>query len=188
MLGGEGMPHMGLRDLLARDASAEVSAARRYALVLTRARDEAEDLVQEALTSAIRSSHTWRPESDLRRWLLAIVHNTYLKRRRQQQLERAATEHVSWATAAALPPAQPSRVELSQTIAAMMTLPEEQRAALVLVAFDGVTYRDAAIILGVPVGTLMSRLARGREALRAATGRPARAGPAPMRLPLRIVD
>jgi RNA polymerase sigma-70 factor (ECF subfamily) len=52
-----------------------------------------------------------------------------------------------------------------------MALPEEQREALILIAFEGLSYRDAAAILGIPTGTLMSRLARGREALRTATGR-----------------
>jgi RNA polymerase sigma-70 factor (ECF subfamily) len=154
-----------------RDIAAEIGALRRYALVLTRDRDAAEDLVQESLARAIAGVRTWRPGNDLRRWLLAIVHNTHVSWRRRGRTEAAALEQAGWLAEGAAPAGQPERVHLGETVAALMALPEEQREALVLVAFDGVSYRDAADILGVPTGTLMSRLARGREALRAATGR-----------------
>ena len=162
---------MGLLDLMRHDIHTELQAMRRYALVLTRSADQAEDLVQEALTRAIASAHAWRPDGQLRRWLLAIVHNTYLKRHQRQKIERAAAEEASWAHDRTLPPPQAARVELARTMAALMELPEEQRTVLVLVAFEGLNYRDAAEILSIPLGTLMSRLARGREALRTATGR-----------------
>ena len=164
---------MGLLDRIGRDIHAELQAMRRYALVLTRAPDQAEDLVQESLTRAIASAHAWRPDGELRRWLLAIVHNTFLKRHQRQKLEQAAAEEASWAHDRALAPPQAARVELARTMAALMQLPEEQRTVLVLVAFEGLNYRDAAGILGIPLGTLMSRLARGREVLRSATGREA---------------
>ena len=162
------------------DIAAELGALRRYALVLTRDRDAAEDLVQESLARAIAGARTWRPGHDLRRWLLAIVHNTHVSRRRRERTEAAALERAGWLAEGVAPAAQAERVLLGETVAALLALPEEQREALVLVAFDGVAYRDAADILGVPLGTLMSRLARGREALRAATGRaaaPASGGP-----------
>ena len=164
---------MSLLDRIGRDIRVELLAMRRYALVLTRAPDQAEDLVQESLARAIASAHAWRPDGELRRWLLAIVHNTFLKRHQRQKLEQAAAEEASWAQDRALAPPQAARVELARTMAALMRLPEEQRTALVLVAFEGLNYRDAAEILGIPLGTLMSRLARGREALRGATGREA---------------
>lgn len=162
---------MSLLDRMGRDIRVELHAMRRYALVLTRASDQAEDLVQESLTRAIASAHAWRPDGELRRWLLAIVHNTFLKRHQRQKLEQAAAEDASWAQDRALAPPQASRVELARTMTALMELPEEQRTALVLVAFEGLNYKDAAGILCIPLGTLMSRLARGREALRSATGR-----------------
>lgn len=174
-----------------RDLAAELLAARRYALVLTRDADQAEDLVQEALARAIAAARTWRPGGDLRRWLLTIVHNTHATRRRRRRLEAAASERQGWAATEPVPAPQPERVHLTQTIAALTALPEEQREALVLIAFEGMSYKDAAAILGIPIGTLMSRLARGREALRAATGR-GRASdgtiPAARRPSLRIVE
>jgi RNA polymerase sigma-70 factor (ECF subfamily) len=175
-----------------RDIAAELGVLRRYALVLTRDRDTAEDLVQESLARALAGVRTWRPGSDLRRWLLAIVHNTHVSWRRRGRTEAAALAQAGLLAEGAAPGSQPERVHLGETIAALMALPEEQREALVLVALDGVGYRDAAEILGVPLGTLMSRLARGREALRAATGRgaaPAAEGP-PRARPsrLRVVE
>lgn len=162
---------MSLLDLISRDISAELHAMRGYALVLTRVADQAEDLVQEALARAIASAHAWQTGRELRPWLLAIVHNTYLKRQRRQKLEQVATEEAGWAHDRAVQPPQGDRVELERTIAALINLPEEQRAALVLVAFEGLAYKDAAEILGLPLGTLMSRLARARDTLRTATGR-----------------
>ncbi|CAO3455901.1 putative ECF sigma factor [Azospirillum argentinense] len=143
---------------------------RRYALVLMRDPDQAEDLVQEALVKAIEGASSFTDGRDLRKWLLAIVHNTFVDRWRRQQAERQATGELSSMAEEGSPPAQLSHVHLGQTIAALMTLPVEQREALVLVALDGMSYRDAAECLGIPVGTLMSRLGRARDALRAKTG------------------
>jgi RNA polymerase sigma-70 factor (ECF subfamily) len=175
------------------DIAAELHAARRYALLLTRNADQAEDLVQEALARAIAGARTWRPGADLRRWLLAIVHNVHASRQRRLRLELAAAREASDTLSVATPEPQGDRVHLTETIAALMALPAEQREPLVLVAFEGLSYRDAAEILGLPVGTLMSRLARGREALRAATGRtrpaePGETSPAARRRNLRVVE
>jgi RNA polymerase sigma-70 factor (ECF subfamily) len=109
------------------------------------------------------------------------------------RLELAATREASDTLPVATPEPQGDRVHLTETIAAIMALPAEQREPLVLVAFEGLSYRDAAEILGLPVGTLMSRLARGREALRAATGRtrpaePADTSPPDRRRNLRVVE
>lgn len=184
----QGMRHI----LTGSDLTAELHAARRYALLLTRNGDQAEDLVQEALTRAIAAAHTWRPGADLRRWLLAVVHNTHVSRQRRASLELAVSRDVSDSAPALVPEPQIDRVHYTQTIAALMALPIEQREPLILVALEGMSYRDAAQVLGVPVGTLMSRLARGREALRAATGRarPAETPttPAERRRRLRVVE
>ena len=185
-------PGMGRTPPTGQDMLAHVGALRRYALVLTRDPDRAEDLAQEALARAIGAASTWRPGGDLRRWLLAIVHNVHVDRQRRRRLEAAATSEAGRLAEEAAPAAQPERVHYTQTIAALMALPEEQREALILIAFEGLSYRDAAAILSVPTGTLMSRLARGREALRAATGRGGTAasvatGAASPRPPLRVV-
>jgi RNA polymerase sigma-70 factor (ECF subfamily) len=167
------------------DIRPHLPALRRYALALARDPDRAEDLVQEALLRALAGARTWRPGRAPLPWLLAILHNAHVSRGRRRALEAAAAEEAARRGPAAVAAPQPERVHLGQTVAALMRLPEEQRAALVLTAVEGLSYKDAAEVLGVPVGTLMSRLGRGREALRAATGR--EEGRAPARPALRVV-
>lgn len=142
---------------------------RRYALVLTRDADEAEDLVQEALVRAIAAAHTWQPGRPVRPWLLTILHNAHISRRRRRQVEAACTGELALTQPRSTPPVQAHRVEVGRTMQALMSLPDEQREALVLVAVEGISYKEAAELLDIPLGTLMSRLARGRAALRAAT-------------------
>ena len=150
------------------DVEPHLGVLRRYALVLTRDADRAEDLVQEALVRAIAGAATWRAEQGLRPWLLSIVHNTHVSRRRRALVEAAGARELAAAAVPAAPATQQDRVELGQTMKALLSLPEDQREAIVLVAIDGLSYKDAAEILGLPLGTLMSRLARAREALRRA--------------------
>lgn len=153
------------------DFSSHLGVLRRYALVLTRDRERAEDLVQEAVLRALEGAHTWRDGSDLRKWLLSIVHNTHVSRCRRLKTERDAEGVVAAQMSGSMAPSQADGVDLGQTMRALMELPVDQREVLVLVAIDGMSYRDAADCLGVPIGTLMSRLGRARAALRAATGR-----------------
>ena len=96
------------------------------------------------------------------------MHNTHVSRRRRAQVEAAGARELAAGAVPAAPATQLQRVELGQTMAALLTLPEDQREVIVLVAIDGLSYKDAAEILGLPLGTLMSRLARAREALRRA--------------------
>ncbi len=152
------------------DIEPHLEVLRRYALVLTRGGDEAEDLVQEALVRAMAAAHTWRPGRDVRPWLLSILHNAHVSRRRRQQVEAAWAREQAASPPLATPPAQLARVQFSQTMTALLSLPEEQREVLLLVAIDGLSYKDVAEILGLPMGTVMSRLGRAREALRRATG------------------
>jgi RNA polymerase sigma-70 factor (ECF subfamily) len=143
---------------------------KRYALVLTREPDQAQDLVQETLLRALAGARTWSPGREPLPWLLAILHNAHVSRQRRRSVETAA-EQVARLAPAALAAPQPERVHFNQTMTALMRLPEEQREVLVLIAIDGLSYKDAADVLGLPIGTLMSRLARARQALREATGR-----------------
>ncbi|MGD9509504.1 MAG: sigma-70 family RNA polymerase sigma factor [Geminicoccaceae bacterium] len=167
------------------DVEPHLGVLRRYALVLTRSSDEAEDLVQEALLRAIAGAASWQPARGLRPWLLSIVHNTHVSRQRRRQVEQAARGELAQAEPAVSPAIQLQRVELAQTMAALMRLPEDQREVLVLVAIEGLAYKDAAEILDLPLGTLMSRLARAREALRRAVGQGD--GPGQERPSLRVV-
>ena len=144
---------------------------KQYALVLTRNGDAAEDLVQDSLVRAITGADTWQADRDVRPWLLSIMHNTFISGRRRDRIAASAADQMRYIGSEVTSPDQADRVHYNQTIAALMQLPDEHREALALVAIEGLTYKDAADVLGIPAGTLMSRLARAREALRNATGR-----------------
>ncbi|WP_029008279.1 sigma-70 family RNA polymerase sigma factor [Azospirillum halopraeferens] len=156
---------------LRSDLSDQLRNLRRYALALVRNRDEAEDLVQETLMRAIAGAGGFRAGADLRRWLFGILHHVHASSARRYQVRARAAAMLEDYADEAVPAPQPDQIELQRTMEALYALPEEQRQALVLVALEGLTYQEAADMLHIPVGTLMSRLARGREALRTATGR-----------------
>lgn len=140
-----------------------VTGLRRYALVLTRNRDDAEDLVQECLTKAIAAADSWQPDMDLRVWLFRILHNTHVSELRKKRVRQNAQVEMPDPIVES---DQPKRVELLQVFNALDRLPEDQRRPIVMVAVEGMSYADAAKALDIPLGTLYSRLGRGREALR----------------------
>ncbi len=143
----------------------ELGPLRRYALALTRDPVQADDLVQEALLRAFERRASFRPDGPLRSWLLSILHNCFIDGRRRDDARGRrdaafmADEHSA--------PAQEHVVRLGQVAAAFLALPAEQRAALHLVAVEGLSYAEAAAVLDIPAGTLMSRISRARAALRA---------------------
>jgi RNA polymerase sigma-70 factor (ECF subfamily) len=148
---------------------------RRYARSLTRDESRAEDLVQDALVRAYERRSTFRSAGNLRAWLLAILHNTFVDERRSHAADARRQRHLAEVAETVAPAGQESRVRLQQIQRAFLDLPEEQRAALHLVAIEGLSYQAAATALGIPLGTLMSRLGRARAALRAfeaGAGRP----------------
>ena len=138
----------------------------RYARSLTRDEIQAEDLVQDTLVRAYERRGSFRSGGNLRGWLLSILHNAFIDGRRRQAAEARRLEQAVAAAETAAPPAQESQVRFQQVQAAFLRLPDEQRAALHLVAIDGLPYQEAADALGIPVGTLMSRLGRARATLR----------------------
>jgi RNA polymerase sigma factor (sigma-70 family) len=139
---------------------------RRYARSLTRDESEAEDLVQDALVRAYEGRGSFRSGGNLRGWLLSILHNTFIDNRRRHVAEVRRLEQAAAFVDTVAPPEQESWVRLQQVRAAFMSLPDEQRAALHLVAVEGLSYQEAANALKIPIGTLMSRLGRARAALR----------------------
>ena len=148
------------------DVLAQLSSLRRYARSLVRNADDAEDLVHDALVRAYERKSTFRRGANLRSWLLSIVHNAHVDRlRRDRSLSRrhdaAVTEMEQ-----SLPAGQEHAVRLALVRDAFFNLPEEQRAALHLVAIEDMPYAQAAETLGIPVGTLMSRISRARASLR----------------------
>lgn len=145
---------------------AEIPALRRYARVLLRQDpDQADDLVQDCLERAVSRRARWQ-EGNLRAWLFTIMHNLHLNNRRYAG-RRPGLVPLDPASDLAVPPAQGQALEAARLARAFDELSDEHRAVLLMVAVEGLAYREAAEILEVPIGTVMSRLARARERLRA---------------------
>jgi RNA polymerase sigma-70 factor (ECF subfamily) len=140
---------------------------RRYARALTRDSLKADDLVHDTLVRALEAKENLRPNTNLRTWMMTVLHNVFIDEQRRRQVEVRHADALVRMHEEMTPPAQEGQVRLAQIREAFATLPEEQRAALHLVTIEGMAYADAAAVLGIPIGTLMSRLGRGRAALRA---------------------
>lgn len=140
---------------------------RRYARALTRDALRADDLVHDTLVRALESGQVSRPNTNLRTWMMTVLHNVFIDDQRRKRVESRHADVLVQMSEEVAPPAQEAQVRLAQIRRAFLTLPEEQRAALHLVTLEGMAYADAAAVLGIPIGTLMSRLGRGRAALRA---------------------
>lgn len=165
------------------DVIGQLGSLRRYARSLTRNPADAEDLVHDALVKAYERRSTFRTGGNLRAWLLSILHNAFIDRARSRRSEAArieATEHLALTH---VDPPQDHAVRLAQVTQAFFDLPEDQRSALHLVAIEGLSYREAADALSVPLGTLMSRVGRARASLREAEA----TGPSRTRGHLRII-
>jgi RNA polymerase sigma-70 factor (ECF subfamily) len=145
----------------------QLAALRRYARSLTRDEADAEDLVHDTLVRAYERRQTFRPDRGLKAWLLSVLHNAFIDGVRKRHAEGHRLARAAEITPRESPPAQDHAVRLAQVRQAFMALPDEQRAALHLVALEGLSYQEAAGALGIPLGTLMSRLGRARAALRA---------------------
>src|ERR1700745_1586230 len=144
----------------------EIPRLRRYARALTRRADRADDLVQETLTRAIAKAHLWQTGTDIRAWLLTIMHNQHVNRARRAMRDEANVdiEQMSSALVATTDPTA-SR-QLRELENALSRLRDEHREVILLVGLEGLPYEAAAQILDVPVGTVRSRLSRGRDELR----------------------
>ncbi len=148
------------------DVLAQLSSLRRYARSLVRNADDAEDLVHDALLRAYERKSTFRRGANLRSWLLSIVHNAHIDRLRRDRSMTRRHDGAAVEMEQSLAAGQEHAVRLSQVRDAFFRLPEEQRAALHLVAIEDMSYNEAAATLGIPVGTLMSRISRARAQLR----------------------
>lgn len=149
---------------------AQIPRLRRYASVLTYNKSDADDLVQECLARALAAQHRWQPDTNLYAWLSTILHNVYVDgiRRAKREALRIAIDRV--AGTIATPAEAERRLEMRDLARALEELPEGRRAAVFLVQFEGLSYETAAAILGIPVGTVRSRLSRAREQLRILMG------------------
>jgi len=148
---------------------AEIPRLRRYARALTRDVIRADDLVQNCLTRAIAKQHLWQIGTDLRAWLFTILHNQHVNDVRRAAREGNSVDLSDVPTLAVASNAIPS-LELRDLEVAMGKLAPEQRQVILLVGLEGMAYEEVAAILKVPVGTVRSRLSRGRDQLRRLMG------------------
>ncbi len=139
---------------------------RRYARALTGDAEQAEDLVQETLARALGRLHLWRRDSNLRAWLFSIMHNLFINDCRRQSNRpdgQRLDERAPPSLAASSAETQAVFHDVEQ---ALQQLSEEQRAVVLLVSLEGLSYDETARVLGIRKGTVMSRLHRARERLR----------------------
>lgn len=141
-----------------------VPRLRRYARALTGNRADADDLVQDTLERAWARASLWRGVIDMRAWLFTVMHNLHVDRTRRPQVDTVAIDDEMPEIPVA--GAQTERLAVADLQMALGRLPAEQREVLLLVALEEMSYADVAQTLGIPIGTVMSRLSRGRERLR----------------------
>jgi RNA polymerase sigma-70 factor, ECF subfamily len=148
------------------DLCDHLDAVRRYARVVGRDAAHVDDLVQECLMRALSRPQLWREVRNARAYLLTILHNVHVDEvaRRWRDIDTVSVEQVR--SEAASPPGQFGPLLLRDLVRALLLLPEERRRVVLLTALEGMSYQEVADLLGVPVGTVMSRLSRARGSLR----------------------
>ena len=149
-----------------QNVEATIPALRRYARALTRDVSRADDLVQSCLTRAVAKQHLWQPGTDLRAWLFTILHNQHVNDVRRSVREGINVAVEEMAPVLTVQSNAVAVLQLRDLEAAIARLPQEQRQVILLVGLEGMRYEEVAEILGVPVGTVRSRLSRGRDQLR----------------------
>lgn len=157
---------------LCRDLMALRPELLRHAYRFTHAREAAEDLVQDTIERAIRFQTSFQGGSNVRAWAHQILFSVFITRCRRRRRERVALEVLTnGPTAWTLPQHRPETIALSPPVArALEAVPLHFRAPIVLIDIEEMAYRDAAVLLGVPLGTIMSRLHRGRAMFAANMG------------------
>lgn len=149
------------------EAMPHVDRLFRHAMWLERNRAEAEDLVQETLVQALQSFHRFAPGTNCRAWLLSILHHVRSNRQRKQGrviVDSTVEERIS-NTVPFVPPI-PDRITDEDMLKALQQIPQHHQEVILLCDIEEMTYKEIAATLGVPIGTVMSRLHRGRELLR----------------------
>jgi RNA polymerase sigma-70 factor (ECF subfamily) len=148
---------------------------RRFAYALTGNTEQGDDLVQDACLRALSRVDLWQPGTRLDSWMYRIAQNIWLDRLRANKVRGEVVDIDAMAAGMAGPDGRvvaESELTLQAVVAAMGRLPAEQRTMVALVCIEGASYKEAAEIAGVPVGTVMSRLARARRTLNAVLNQP----------------
>lgn len=140
---------------------------RRFALSLCRARDVADDLVQLTCEKALVNRHSFEPGTRMDAWLFRILRNTWIDRTRRTRTEGVTIDidDAHFLTGEDGSDVAEGRLMLDSATRAISELPDDQREVLLLVCVEELSYRDAAAVLDLPIGTVMSRLARARKKL-----------------------
>jgi RNA polymerase sigma-70 factor, ECF subfamily len=167
-------------NIFARLVEAEIPKLRRYARALHRGDVSAsDDLVQNTLARAIAKQHLWEPGTNLRAWLFTLMHNQHVNQVRRSMREGVLVDIDDFHNTIASPSDPTVSLLLRDLNRALAKLHLGQHQAILLIALEGMSYKEAAQILRIPIGTVRSRVSRGRDQLRQMMGiDAARAGPA----------
>ena len=176
------------------ELAALIPRLRRYAHALARHPVRADDLIQDALEKAWSRRRQWQPGTDLRAWLFTILHNTFISELRRFTVRGYDAETIDGTDRVPSPQGPGDSLGSHAGVApdierALAALPVEQRAVVLLVGLEDLSYREASEVLGIPVGTVMSRLSRGRARLRELLdgSLPSRVAPVDGAVPLKVV-
>ena len=148
----------------------QIPRLRRYARALTRDPSRADDLVQDTLVRALAKQHLWQAGTNLRAWLFTLMHNQHVNDVRRSNREGGNVDVAEMASVLVATTDPTASRQLRELERALARLPLEQREAILLIGLEGLRYDEAAEILGVPIGTVRSRLSRGRDSLRKLLG------------------
>lgn len=166
---------MDLPDAFERELTELLPRLRRFAHALSRNAADADDLTQATVERALRSRHQWQPGTRLDSWLYRIMRNLWIDtaRARTRKERHEAPEEAAIAVGVDPRDAMDASLELTRAMAAMEQLPDEQREVVALILVEGFGYREVSEMLDLPIGTVSSRLVRGRTALLSMLGGPA---------------
>lgn len=143
----------------------EIPHLRRYARALTRDSERADDLMQSALLRAVAKQHLWKAGTDLRAWLFTILHNQHVNDVRRSVREGQSVDVEEIEPLATVIGGQDDTLALRDLEHCLGKLPQEQRQVILLVGHEGMRYKKVAEVLNIPIGTVRSRLSRGRAIL-----------------------
>ncbi len=146
--------------------AAQVPDLKRYARSLTRTEDDANDLVQDCVERAILKWHLYKPGTNLRSWLFTMMRNVFISQKRREAVASRYMAQAVHDDSMVARPNQMHSVYLKETVEAMDALSSQERAAVQMLGIDEMSHQDAAALNKLPVGTMKSRLSRGRANLR----------------------
>jgi RNA polymerase sigma-70 factor, ECF subfamily len=149
---------------------AAIPSLRRFAAVLVSRRPhDQEELVQDTILHGLGNLSTNPPVKNTRAWLMSIMHNLNVNNVRKAAFRNRVRSLLEFAADRVVTPTQHSNLELQELRSALVKLPSDQREVIMLVCVEGLKYQEVSTVLGIPIGTVMSRLARARESLRRMT-------------------